>query len=148
MKFTIYAAKIEDISQGWVWLGVEDKLAQRSIIRLSTSIDGNRKSVYSEALKIDDNFLRDYNQQGGGRIAIGNPRAALVISEWYRSRLGLQTRTDVEIDWKAADNFWGQVRACLDHPQIVVRLPTWLGVLGTILGIVGIILGAVPLFKK
>jgi hypothetical protein len=144
MKFTIYAAKIQDMSQGWVWLGGHGELGQRSIVRLSTA----EKTVYCELLKIDENFIRDYNRPGEGRISITDGQSALVVGAWYRTRLGLQTHTDADIEVKSANHLFGQIRACLDHPQVVVRLPTWLGILSAVLGIIAFGLGVVPLFRK
>src|SRR6185437_9487234 len=108
-RFRIYAAKIEDMNQGWVWIGGQN-LPQRSIVRLSTN-DGRK--VYCEILSIEDNFLNDYNKQGGGRVAITDRQMALVASEWYRTRLGLQTKTEAEIEVSSANCFCGQIQACL-----------------------------------
>jgi len=141
-RFRIYAAKIEDMNQGWVWIGGQN-LPQRSIVRLSTN-DGRK--VYCEILSIEDNFLNDYNKQGGGRVAITDRQMALVASEWYRTRLGLQTKTEAEIEVSSANCFCGQIQACLDHPQVVVRLAIQLGIWSVILAIISIILTIIPFF--
>lgn len=99
--------------------------------------------VYCEALQIDDNFLRAYNQSP--RISITNPEEALVISAWYRARLGcMSTREDVSIEVRPANSVYGRFMACVHHPQTVVRISTWLGALGLFLGIVGVVLGVLP----
>jgi hypothetical protein len=138
----IYAAQAADVSQGWVWLGGHGRL-DRSVVKLS--IRGTGKSVHCEALSIDGNFLREYNQPW--RIQIDDPAVALVAAEWYRRRLGLETQTDAEIDVKLAKGYWAKVRACLDHPQVVVRLPTILGLWSVVLAAIGVALGIIALFK-
>ncbi|MGA2279773.1 MAG: hypothetical protein ABSG80_05665 [Verrucomicrobiota bacterium] len=146
MKFKIYAAKIEDMNQGWVWLGGHDKLDQRSIVKFSTG--STHKSVYCEVLKIDGNFINDYNRPGEGRIAISDQQSALVVSEWYRKKLGnLQTRTEVEINVEVANRVCGRLHACLDHPQVVVRLATMLGIWSVVLGVIAVILGAIAIVE-
>jgi hypothetical protein len=149
-RLKIYTAQNADVNQGWVWLGRSD-LSHRSIVRLFSA--DTRKSVYCEVLTIDDNFLRSYNQPS--RIQIAESQSALVIAEWYRMRLGgLKTLTEADIEVTPANGVCGRVRACLDHPQVVVRLAVilalWsfvLGVIGFVLVIASIIIGIIPLLK-
>jgi len=146
----IHAALHADVNQGWVWLG-RSNLPYRSVVRLFST--AANKSVYCEALTIDDNFLRNYNREP--RIPITDPQSTLVAAEWYRKRLGdLKTGTESDIEVTPANCMYGRIRACLDHPQIVVRiavkLAIWsvvLGIAGFIFGIAGIILGIIPLLK-
>src|SRR6185312_1645749 len=110
------AALAADVNQGWVWLGKSD-FPHRSIVRLSARETGN--TIYCEALTIDENFLRTYNQPP--RLYIAEPYSALVAAEWYRRRLGVVTKEEAEIDVTLANNICGKIHACLEHPQIVVR---------------------------
>ena len=142
-KFTIYAALREDMNEGWVWLGGHNHLPNRSIIKLTNS--KTSRHVFCEICKIEDkkdgkdgNFIRSYNRKCGGRVPISDEKSALVISEWYRKRLGVEKDADVEIDVTAYRHF-GRIRACLCHPQNVVRVATWLGIIGVILGILPLI---------
>jgi hypothetical protein len=145
-RFRIYPAKTEDVSQGWVRLGGCD-LPHRSTVRLSTN-DVRKSVVYCEVLSIDDNFIRDYNQPSEGRNRISDPQSALVAAEWYRTRLGLQKGAEAEIEVTSANHVFGRVNACLAHPQVVVRVATWLGIWGFVLGVVGIVLGVAPFFCR
>ena len=144
MKFKIYAAKIEDMNQGWIWLGGHDKLAQRSVVRLSNG--DTWKRVYCEVLKIDENFIRDYNRPEKYRIPINDLKSTLVVSEWYRTRLGLERNTEAEIELTSANGFCGRLYACLQHPQVVVRLSTRLGIWSVFLSAIGIILAVATFF--
>jgi hypothetical protein len=143
-QFRVFAAPLEDVSQGWVRLG-KAGLSHRSVVKLSVS--NGSKHVYCELLSIDNNFIRSYNREG--RIKIMDPSSALVAAEWYRRRLGgLQTRTDAEIEVTPANSIYGRIRACLDHPQVAIRIATVLGLWGFFLGLIGIILGIIPLFRE
>jgi hypothetical protein len=140
--FKIYVAQSTDVNQGWIWLGSRD-LPHRTIVRLSARDTGG--TVYCEALSIDDNFLRSYNRPP--RITITDPLSALVVAEWYRKCLRLEARTEAEIDVEPANHLFGKLHACLDHPQIVVRIAVILGMWSVVLGFIGIVLGFVALFK-
>ena len=137
----IFAALREDIQQGWVWLQIPN-LPSRSIVKITNPNNG--KSIYCEALQIDQNFLDFYNQPN--RIAISDPQNALVISGWYRAGLGdLSTKSDVHLCVNPCNLSWGKLRACLHHPQIIVRVAAWLGLISVALGLVGVALGAMSL---
>jgi hypothetical protein len=139
MKYMIHAALRDDISEGWVWI---DGLPSRTIVRIINEENG--KSVYCEALAIDDNFLRSYNC--AGRVTIDKIAKTLVLSEWYRRTLGnVETQRQYDLSVSIRDNMCGQLLASLDHPQIVVRLAMRLAILSVSLGIVGVLLGAISL---
>jgi hypothetical protein len=137
----IHEARDEDIHEGWVWIQ-DPALPPRVVIRIRNP--ATRKAVYCEAMQIDANFLRLYNRPG--RLPIGNARDALVIGAWYRAGLGgLAPLSDVPLDIERHDSWAGRFRACIDHPQVVVRLGAWLGGLGFILGLLGLGLGLLSL---
>lgn len=137
----LFAAREEDVHQGWVWLQ-DATLPSRCVIKIENP--QSRQSVYCEALQIDQNFLKRYNQPH--RSPIGQPTDALVISAWYRAGLGdLKTQTDVSLKVSACNSWWGQFMACTGHPQIIVRLAAWLGGIGLVLGIIGLVLGVVSM---
>lgn len=140
----IFAAREEDAHQGWVWLE-NDSLPARSVIKIRNS--QNRRTVYCEAMQIDKNFLKQYNQ--APRHTIEDHSNALVIGAWYRAGLGiLQSQTEVSLKISACNSWWGQFKACTGHPQVVVRLAAWLGGIGLALGILGLILGIISVWPS
>jgi hypothetical protein len=133
----LFAALHDDTNQGWIWLQ-DAQLPARCVIKITSPKNG--KCIYCEALQIDTNFLRKYNQSP--RINITDPVSSLVINDWFRVKLGgLATQSDVPLTIKPSECWWGKFKACTDHPQIVVRVAAWLGAIGLILGIVGLVLG-------
>lgn len=137
----LFAALREDTQQGWVWLQ-DPSLPARSVVKIKSSDNG--KTVYCESLQIDANFLSAYNKSP--RITISNPQDALVISGWYRAALGgLPTQSDVSLEIKPCNSWWGKFKACIHHPQTVVRVAAWLGLISVALGLLGAALGAVSL---
>lgn len=137
----IYAARDEDIHEGWVWIQ-RQTLPPRVVVRITNP--ANRMAVYCEAMQIDENFLRLYNQPV--RPSITQVQDALVIGAWYRAGLGgLSPQSDVPLEIERFDSWIGRFRACIGHPQVVVRLGAWLGGLGFVLGLLGLALGILSL---
>jgi len=140
----LFAALHDDSHQGWIWLK-DSQLPARCVVKITNPT--NQKSVYCEALQIDTNFLGIYNQSP--RLPITDPASSIVVSAWFRAKLGgLDTRSDVPLIVKPSECYWGKFKACTDHPQTVVRVASWLGVLGLLLGIVGVLLGVLSLFPQ
>jgi hypothetical protein len=140
----LFAARQEDAHQGWVWLQNAD-LPARSVVKIKNL--ENQKAIYCETLQIDANFLAQYNVPPRKRI--DRPSEALVISDWYRIKLGgLQTQVEVSLEI-VPRNFWfGPFIACIEHPQLAVRLASWLGGIGLVLGVIGFILGIISVWPN
>lgn len=146
-QFKIYAALNEDVNQGWVWLHksqLPPGSSQRSIVKLSAS--DTSKHVYCDTRSIDKNFINHYNESPHTKN-IDESNSVLVAAEWYQIRLGVEKDDEAEIKVTSANHYYGKIRACLDHPQIVVRLSTMLGLLSVFLAIIGIVLGALPFLR-
>ena len=140
----LFAALHDDKDQGWVWLH-DTQLRVRCVVKITVPESG--KSIYCEALQIDDNFLKTYNQSP--RFCITDPASSLVINYWFRAKLGgLGTQSDVLLTIKPCKGWWGKIKSCIDHPQIVVRISVWLSLIGLILGIVGLVLGVLSLCPR
>ena len=126
----LFAARDEDAHQGWVWLK-NPALSSRCIIKIENPANG--KCVYCEALQIENNFLEQYKQPP--RYPITDPETSLVIGAWYRAGLGgIETQSEVPLVITPCRTWWGKFLACTGHPQVVVRLASWLGGIGLLLG--------------
>jgi hypothetical protein len=105
----------------------------------------NGRKVFCECRTIDANFIDQYNQPP--RIPI--PKTAdntLVISKWYRDVLGgIKTQDDVQLAITPAKiPFWRTVRAAAHHPDVMVRLAAYLGVIGVWSGLSSLIASILP----
>lgn len=131
----------KDMNQGSVWL-TESGFVPRSIVKITSK--ANNKSVYCERLEIDENFTKEYNQRP--RVSIYPGEETAVINAWYRKRLGsIATKTSHDLQIVEANGWWGKFRANTGHPQVVVRLATWLAVISVALGVIGVGLGALSI---
>ena len=118
-QLKIYAALEADISNGTVWLK-QNSLPARCIVKIAN--ETNDRTVYCEALQFDENFLARYNAPTGNRRKIDDPDSSIVMGYWYRARLGdLNTSKTYSLLVKKAAPYWGDVWACLHHPQLIVR---------------------------
>ena len=146
MNYKVYASLKEDINSGWCWISTPH-LPPRSLIRIKRV--GSNKKTYCEALHIDQNFLEDYNgRPHTKKIKLSNQINMIVINEWYRSRHGnLEPQSEYDLEILRRDTYWARFRACCHHPQIVVRVATWLALLGIRLGLIGLVLGLIPIVR-
>lgn len=136
IKLRVFSALSEDIHNGWVWL-LESIINSRTIIKLLNP--NNKKSIYCEAPPIGKNFIQRYNNSKD-TTDIKDPESCLVINEWYREKLKIRsTQTDNEFEITKAGNLYGQLRASLEYPQIVVRLSVKIALLSIILAIIGVL---------
>ena len=144
MKLKVFASLSEDINNGWVWVP-ESLVGERAVVRIKNSDSG--KVVFCEALQIGENYLKRYNTNDS-TYRINDRNGSIVMSEWYRKRLGIpDTRIEIEFEVIKKDNLWGQLRASLHHPQIVVRLAMKLAIISVVLGAIGVYLGVVGIQK-
>lgn len=124
------------MNEGWVWLSQHD-FAPRSVVKIRNK--SNNKVVYCEALEIDENFIKEYNQNP--RMNINNDDSTAIINGWYRNRLGgINTKQHHDLEVSGANGICGKFRASVGHPQIVVRLATWLAAISVVLGVLGVCL--------
>jgi hypothetical protein len=146
---TIYAALHEDLSAGFVWLKRDD-LRPRCVVKITNTENGHH--VFCEALQLDANFLDEYNNRPR-TLCIGSPESSIVMSYWYRAKLGdrdkpLECETSPALRIAAARpwarRWWGKLRACMNHPQLAMRVAVWLALLSIALAIIGVVHSVAP----
>ena len=107
--------------------------------------DGVRRSVYCEALYADDDYISRFPKQPA---LLPWPDRLCFINKWYRDRLRITDPPGKQINLKIGFRRWSPallwlILACMEHPQLVVPLATWLGLVG--LGVVGVGFALLPL---
>ena len=146
-RYKLFAALHEDIAEGFVWFR-HDGLPARCVVKITYSNNGRRRAVFCEALQVEGNFLRHYNQEHTKKIKNEDDEilaSPMVMNHWYRARLGqpeapLETQKEYPFEIKAANSWWGRLRACLHHPQVVVRTAVRLGLWSVILTLLSLAL--------
>ncbi|MEJ2436535.1 MAG: hypothetical protein P8Y43_07065 [Sulfurovaceae bacterium] len=132
--YKILAATRDDMNEGWVWFSKHTFLP-RSIVKIENN--SNNFVIYCEALKIDANFLREYNQKP--RIHIDENEQTIIMNDWYRQHLGnISTQKSYDLKVSEANGPYGKFRVCIGHPQVIVRLAAWLALISVGLGIISI----------
>lgn len=135
----VFKSLQEDSNVGWVWIPPLDTIRSRDHIKLS--VESFSRSVLCIARTIDDNFLRNYNGRESTK-PINLQNQAIVISDYYREKLGIQAGENYEFDihrirgW----NFVGKTRALLQHPDNTAKIAGWLALISIGLSLAGVIL--------
>ncbi len=134
--YKVLAAMRIDMNEGWVWMS-NHNFSPRSIVKIRNK--SNKSVIYCEALEIDDNFIKEYNQLP--RLDIKKDENTIVINGWYRSQLGgIETKKNHSLEISFANGLWGKFCASIGHPQLIVRLATWLGIISIVLGTISIVM--------
>ena len=155
-RYKLYAALHEDIAEGFVWFE-EKQPGARCIVKITYRKNGRRRSVFCEALRIERNFKKRYNKdKTNPKFKIPEHReegdgssSPMVMNHWYRAQLSpkdpLETQQEYCFEIEPCDRWYnrcyGKLRACMHHPQVVVRVGVWLGVISVLLGVVSLFLG-------
>jgi hypothetical protein len=138
MKYKVQAALRGDLHEGCVW-GPDLGLEQRPIVMITYKCNNKNKSVYCEYLKIEPNYIREYNRHEGV-IKIKNGSKVITMSEWYRIKLGIsKTREVYDLEIQATNTWYGKIKASLQHPQAIVRIAIRLAIISLILGFIGLL---------
>ena len=139
----VYASLGDDIGEGFVWLK-NPGLPPRCVVKIRNP--ATKKVVFCEALQFEENFLKKYNATP--RMPITDPESAIVMNAWYRARPGgLDTQKEHSLEVANANWWWGKLRSGVHHPQVIVRVAVWLGVVSVVLGSVGVAPGVVSLYR-
>ncbi|HIF9184590.1 TPA: hypothetical protein ACX6PV_001551 [Photobacterium damselae] len=141
MDYYILASLAEDINSGWCWIKGSDVL-NRSLVQIKNNTNG--KSVVCEALSVDRNFEKKYR---GSISFLANKNMldssnVVLMNAWYREKLGInktQSKLDLQISFVTKWCVGKRIKACTMHPQVAVRLSTWLGLIGIFVGMVSLI---------
>ena len=131
--YKIYAALMQDIDQPYIWSTKHS--------RGFYSIRYGKKSICVKIRHIDKNFCRLYNSPASSRLTIDNQVPTLVMSEHYRSLLGIETQHSYSLEIKSVCGL--DIRIARDVPDPFLKLSVYLGVWGVILGIISIAITAI-----
>ncbi|HEV3091295.1 MAG TPA: hypothetical protein VGX91_07635 [Candidatus Cybelea sp.] len=145
--FMVHAALAEEEDDGWVWL--DSTFPTRTVVKVERKHEGRALTVYCQSRKLDHNYVRRYNSADTNKIDTANWPHVMVMNEWYRDKLGsLKTMQTVELRVTATSKAWRwlwNLRAVIEHPNIVARIGAKLGILGAVLGVLGAVLGIISI---
>jgi hypothetical protein len=132
-KFALFAALHEESRAGWVWVSPGDS-PEATFIRIRRH--GAKRVVACEHRTADDNFRRYYNQRPyTNKLPDSGP--FLVISDSYRTALGISKVREAELELSEAGFLSRHLTAYNHHPDAAIRLGVRLGLLSVALGLLG-----------
>ncbi|WP_229620772.1 hypothetical protein [Vibrio parahaemolyticus] len=141
MNYYVLASLAEDINSGWCWIKGSE-VSNRSLVQIKNNTNG--KSVVCEALSVDRNFEKKYEDSNASQTNknLLNTSNVVLMNAWYREKLGIdktQSGQDLQISFVTKWCVGKRIKACTMHPQVAVRLSTWLGLIGIFVGTVSLI---------
>ncbi len=152
MKYKIYPCLISDIDQSNVW--VSGVITSRT--ELSIKNPKNGKKIVCDGMNIDADYIRRYdgrfdnhkNKPSKYHKIVEKRNAVVTMSAWYRDKLEIgkteiDSAANVELEIKTVSKwrFGNRIKACMQHPQVAIRMATWIGIISTLLGVVSVLCG-------
>lgn len=145
MRFRVHTALHEESSNGWIWASLPELRGRhhditRRIVKITNP--DTRRSIHCEYRELDTFFLRRYNRdKPHDARGLTIDEAPIVINLWYRAALGISgINVDVDLDVRPEKVKWlGAIRAGSQHPDVITRLATGLGVIGVWLGVTSVV---------
>lgn len=149
--FHICKARANETDEGWVWLTTI--LPSRTVIRVERT--GMRRHVYCQLRQLDKDYISDYERKIS-TMPTGDWNNRIVMNQWYRDALVIGDMTSERREaltmlticpdltqtlpgWYPLVGWWCSIRATCQHPNIVVRVGTRLGILGAWLGFISLL---------
>jgi len=142
-KFIIYAALYEESKEGWVWIPPSNDISSEFIRIINPK---TRKCIVCEKRTLDDNYVEYYNNRRGTRkINKEDIERCVVISEYYRNKLGnIPTKEEVELEIVETNKIRGHLQGIWHHPNQYLRYGMTISMT---LGAVSLIFGCISLLR-
>jgi len=144
-NYRIYPSLFEEMNEGYVWVN-EPEWDSRKVARITNVSNG--KTIYCETRTIDDGFKNNYREKNSGindtrplEMVLEEGDNQIVISQWYRDDLKIDTGKDVKLRIEKSCWPYGNYFAAIQHPNVVSRLASRIGIWGFILAILSISVG-------
>jgi hypothetical protein len=140
----VFPALHEESIEGWIWVY---PLERPTVPHVSVLNPAKGRRVVCEQRLIDDNFRRVYDREG--RSPLPTDSNIVVISGYYRERLGLRVSAEAGVDLSVspARGPFAGMRAGVTHPSSAIRTATWLGIvfgsLSVALGVLSVVLAVI-----
>ncbi len=156
--YELHLAISEDIASGWIWIETNNS-ELRALLdahRPVAKVSYNDAAVYCEVLFADSFDRARFDEFYGKHSSSLSPVSAsdgerVFINHWYRNKLGIAVKagSSVKLTFRFKHNLicesWYQANGCMAHPQVIVRVATWAGLVALGLGVLGVGLALLPL---
>lgn len=136
-NFLIQATIAEETLEPWVWMNDKIITTNKYII-IENSKEG--KSIKTFKRTIDKNFMNTYNSNETKKIKLDSETNYLILSEYYRFKLGISKNTLVSLEVYEAS--WWQIvfKHHWRHPNPAVQFANRLSIISIILAIFSFLL--------
>ena len=136
-KLIVYPVLSEDINSGAAWL--PGSMQMQRLVKVTNK--ATSRTIYCEAMQTGATFEDRYNKQA--QTPIADAQNFILLNYWYRRKLGVDRYMEADLEVNSTSGWWASFMSCIQHPQIGVRLATWLGAWSFVLGVIGVVLGVI-----
>ncbi len=144
-KYRVHQCLDSEISEGYVWITDKNILASRGVIKIVRTDIFPCPVIFCDGLYCDENYLKKRTKI---KDAVKNDKErgieSVILSAYYRSKLDINESGDnssvvkLYVSSVGYFNFVDRIAACIQHPQVGVRMAAWIGICGLIIGVVSI----------
>ena len=143
MYVKIYASLQIDSMEGWVWTNC--KVVRGNNLVIITNLK-NKKRIKCYKRTIDDNFEKSYNRKGEGRLKLDLNEDVIVMNEFYRTKLKVNTKCHQDLDIRSAK--WSErIVTNWNHPNPQVQYSNQMGVWAMLIAILSLLLALFSLYR-
>ncbi len=161
--YVVRQALCDEMESASVWITDTSLFDTRTAVLIEHWVDNKKiKSVCCECMVVDPTYRKRRDKvceangwrlfsealQSDRAIRVGKQAAeTIVMSAYYRSRLDVKNRSGdssytpamLRIVPIKRHDVYHRIQVCLNHPQIAVRMATWIGIIGAALGVLGLL---------
>jgi hypothetical protein len=120
MKYKIYPTLYSEIRKGTVWSFFE---TDSNLIKIKNL--ENKKSIVVSHRKIDENFIKIYNQSDfTNKLDIKN-KDVILFDEYYRNKLCVEKYSGFKLQIKPVKCFWNKLAYLSNHSDDIVKISFW-----------------------
>lgn len=142
--FTIKAALFNESLEAWVWTN-DNSFENNNFIIIRNSV--KNKSIKTFKRTIDANFVKYYNSQlNTSSINIINGKTYLILNEFYRKQLDVNTNDEVNLEIKHQSKYTIWNRFNWVHPNPTIQYANKANLLSLILGLIALLMTIYSLY--
>ncbi len=127
----------EESLESWIWTN-DTNVSTNGFIVIHNPKNG--KSIKTFKRTIDNNFVKNYATHNTNEIELDNGKKYLIINEYFRIILGVQSNSEMLLEIKRANCFQKLLLIHWSHPNPTVQFGNRATIFSIIVGAIALLL--------